>query len=415
MNPNNRSGRPPAGALATLAPALQSRDFRLFWLGQIVSTMGTSLQVVAEGYLIYQITNSTFWLGMVNFIGLLPVVPIALLGGVLIDRLPRRRLILATQAGLMLQALTFGLLVLSGRIELWHIILLYFLFGSLLAIDHPARRAFLVELVGPDELANAVALNATIYNFSSLVGYALSGLLIATIGVGGTMLANAATYTAPLLALSAIRLPDVRHDAVAKKLSTAMSEGLLTLWRQPVILAIISLMAVVGGLAWPVFGLMPAYAEDVMGTNAVGLGLLLAAGAFGSVLGTLVTARLGGRQRGRALAAVSLLLPLLVMGVAYAPNMLAAVLCITGVGLALLVLQSLAITLVQVHIPDRVRGRVMSIYSMLHAGADTGGNMAAGWLAVYLGLPLALALGGLVALVYALGLLLLLPALRRLE
>lgn len=415
MNPNNRSGRPPAGGLATLAPALQSRDFRLFWLGQIVSTMGTSLQVVAEGYLIYQITNSTFWLGMVNFIGLLPVVPIALLGGVLIDRLPRRRLILATQAGLMLQALIFGLLVISGRIELWHIILLYFLFGSLLAIDHPARRAFLVELVGPDELANAVALNATIYNFSSLVGYALSGLLIATIGVGGTMLANAATYTAPLLALSAIRLPDVRHDAVAKKLSTAMSEGLLTLWRQPVILAIISLMAVVGGLAWPVFGLMPAYAEDVMGTDAVGLGLLLAAGAFGSVLGTVITARLGGRQRGRALAAVSLLLPLLVMGVAYAPNMLVAVLSIIGVGLALLVLQSLAITLVQVHIPDRVRGRVMSVYSMLHAGADTGGNMAVGWLAVYLGLPLALALGGLVALVYALGLLLLLPAIRRLE
>lgn len=415
MNPNNRSGRPPAGGLATLAPALQSRDFRLFWLGQIVSTMGTSLQVVAEGYLIYQITNSTFWLGMVNFIGLLPVVPIALLGGVLIDRLPRRRLILATQAGLMLQALIFGLLVISGRIELWHIILLYFLFGSLLAIDHPARRAFLVELVGPDELANAVALNATIYNFSSLVGYALSGLLIATIGVGGTMLANAATYTAPLLALSAIRLPDVRHDAVAKKLSTAMSEGLLTLWRQPVILAIISLMAVVGGLAWPVFGLMPAYADDVMGTDAVGLGLLLAAGAFGSVLGTVITARLGGRQRGRALAAVSLLLPLLVMGVAYAPNMLVAVLSIIGVGLALLVLQSLAITLVQVHIPDRVRGRVMSVYSMLHAGADTGGNMAVGWLAVYLGLPLALALGGLVALVYALGLLLLLPAIRRLE
>lgn len=415
MNPNNRSGRPPAGGLAALAPALQSRDFRLFWLGQIVSTMGTSLQVVAEGYLIYQITNSTFWLGMVNFIGLLPVVPIALLGGVLIDRLPRRRLILATQAGLMLQALIFGLLVISGRIELWHIILLYFLFGSLLAIDHPARRAFLVELVGPDELANAVALNATIYNFSSLVGYALSGLLIATIGVGGTMLANAATFTAPLLALSAIRLPDVRHDAVAKKLSAAMSEGLLTLWRQPVILAIISLMAVVGGLAWPVFGLMPAYAEDVMGTDAVGLGLLLAAGAFGSVLGTVITARLGGRRRGRALAAVSLLLPLLVMGVAYAPNMPVAVLCIIGVGLALLVLQSLAITLVQVHIPDRVRGRVMSVYSMLHAGADTGGNMAAGWLAVYLGLPLALALGGLVALVYALGLLLLLPAIRRLE
>src|SRR5690606_33675604 len=136
----------PSG-LAALAPALQSRNFRLFWSGQIISNLGAALQVVAEGYLVYQITESTFWLGMVNFIGLLPVVPIALLGGVLIDRLPRRRLIMATQVGLMLQAAVFGLLVLSGRIELWHIIVLYSLFGSLLAIDHPARRTFLVELV----------------------------------------------------------------------------------------------------------------------------------------------------------------------------------------------------------------------------------------------------------------------------
>ena len=315
----------PSG-LAALAPALQSRNFRLFWSGQIISNLGAALQVVAEGYLVYQITESTFWLGMVNFIGLLPVVPIALLGGVLIDRLPRRRLIMATQVGLMLQAAVFGLLVLSSRIELWHIIVLYFLFGSLLAIDHPARRTFLVELVNRDQLANAVALNATIFNVASLVGYAASGFLIATAGAGWAILANALTYLAPLVSLAAIRLDDVRHDTGPAPLKSALSAGLRALWEQPAVLGVIALMAVCGGLAWPLFGLMPAYAEEVMGVGAAGLGLLMSAGALGSVLGTAVTARLGNQRRGRTRLLAALLLPLLIAGVAFSRTMLTAAL-----------------------------------------------------------------------------------------
>ncbi|MEZ4582578.1 MAG: MFS transporter [Caldilineaceae bacterium] len=184
-----------ARALAAL-PALRSRNFRLFWTGQIISTIGTSLQVVAEGYLVYELTQSTFWLGMVGLLGLLPVLPISLLGGVLIDRVPRRKLIMATQVGLMLQAAVFGALAVSGALQLWHIIALYFVFGALLAIDHPARRAFLVELVDEDELANAVALNATVFNLSSLIGYALAGLIIAPRWAQDHA-ANALTYVAP--------------------------------------------------------------------------------------------------------------------------------------------------------------------------------------------------------------------------
>lgn len=404
----------------TALPALRSRNFRLFWGGQIVSTIGTSLQVVAEGYLVYELTQSTFWLGMVGLLGLLPVLPISLLGGVLIDRVPRRKLIIATQVGLLLQAAIFGVLAVSGTLQLWHIIVLYFVFGALLAIDHPARRAFLVELVGEDELANAVALNATVFNLSSLIGYAAAGLIIATLGAGVTMLANAATYIAPITALALIRVPDRRADAPTadgpkRSFVQVLGEGAAILWQQPAILGAISLMAVVGGLAWPVFGMMPAYAEEVMQTGAVGLGLLMACGAFGSLLGTVVVARLGVHRRGHTMILTALVLPVLMVGFAFAPGMWVAGPLLVGIGAALLVLQSLAITVVQVNIPDRVRGRVMSIYSILHAGSDTMGNVAVGWLATFIGLPVSLALAAAAAGLYALGLRTLLPDVDRLD
>lgn len=406
---------PPAARWTAIAPALRSRNFRLFWLAQTISIAGTSLQVVTEGWLIYNLTGSTFWLGMVGFIALLPVVPISFLGGIVIDRVPRRKLILATQSGLMAQATIFAILALTREIRLWHIIVLYFVFGSLLAIDQPARRAFLVDLVNRDVLANAVALNATSFNISSLVGYAASGLIIATIGAGGTMLLNAATYLFPIWALATIRVPDIGQDTQRTSLGAALSEGIITLWKQPTMLGVISLMSIVGGLAWSAYAMMPAFAEDVLQTGSVGLGLLLAAGALGSVIGTAVVAKRGVYRRGRTLTAVSLLLPVLVIGFALSDNMLLACLFLVALGLVLLVLQSLTITLVQIHIPDRVRGRVMSLYSQLHAGLDTVGNVIIGGVAVHLGLPLALSLGGVVAMIYALGLWIAMPSLRRLD
>jgi MFS family permease len=409
-----------AAALYAMAPALRTRNFRLFWLGQLISVAGTSVQVVAEGWLVYNLTGSTFWLGMVGLLGLLPAVPISFAGGVLIDRVPRRKLILITQCGLLLQALIFALLALSGEIHLWQIICLYFVFGSLLAIDHPARRAFLVQLVEHKDLASAVALNATVFNMSSLIGYALAGLMLATLGVGYTMLFNAATYLAPIAALLLIRVVDVGADPVkqgeAKKPFTqALLEGFTTLWRQPAILGVLALMAVVGGMAYPLFGLMPAFAKEVFDSGEIGLGLLLASGALGSVIGTAVTARAGSRLRGRTLFWVSCLLPWVVVLFAMSRTLWLACLLMVFAGIALLVLQSLAITLVQIYTPDRVRGRVMSIYSQLHAGSDTMGNVVTGTLALYTGLPLALMAGSALALIFALGLRAVLPAITEVD
>lgn len=399
-----------------LAPALKSRNFRLFWLAQIISTIGTSLQVVAEGWLIYQVTESTLWLGLVGFFGLLPVVPISLLGGVLIDRVSRRRLVMLTQCGLLLQALLFAWIAASVELTPWHLVGLYFIFGALIAIDHPARRAFLVDLVQPDDLANAVALNASLFNLSYLVGFAASGFLLAWIGASGTMLLNGLSYALPIWALSQIR---VRKPSTSEEkrpsLQDQLSEGIVTLWRKPAILGVIGLMAVVGGLAWPVFGLMPAFAEEVLLVDTVGLGLLLAGGTAGSLLGTAVVARLSIQNKGRNLLGAAVILPIGVSLFAFSSEMGMALITAVLVGVALIVVQSLAITLVQLHISDGVRGRVMSLYSMVHAGADTMSSVVVGAAAVSLGLPLALSLGAGVALLFGLCIAVMLPALRRLS
>jgi predicted MFS family arabinose efflux permease len=229
------------------------------------------------------------------------------------------------------------------------------------------------------------------------------------------MTINAATYLSPIMAMAAIRVADTRHDQAGSGLGQAMSAGIIALWRQPAVLMVIGLMAVVGGLAWPVFGLMPAFAEKVLGTNTVGLGLLLGAGALGSVIGTAVVARLGQQRRGRSLLFACLLLPLMVIGVALSKSMLLAGLLMVMVGLMLIIVQSLAVTLVHLSISDQIRGRVMSLYSMVHAGSDTLSNLMVGGLAQGVGLPLALSLGGVLALVAAGFLWLVAPSIRRLE
>jgi hypothetical protein len=194
-----------------------------------------------------------------------------------------------------------------------------------------------------------------------------------------------------------------------------MTEGFLTLWRQPTILGVLTITTVVGGLAYPIIGMMPAYAKEIMGVGSIGLGILLSAVALGSVLGTFGAARLGKNKRGRNLVIASFILPMLVIGVAFAPNMVVACLMLVSVGFMLLVLQSLGITLVQLHTPDRVRGRVMTIYSMLHAGFDTGSNFVIGALAVPIGLSLALIVGSIGALLVSGVTNLVVPDIRRLK
>jgi MFS family permease len=398
----------------SFAPALRSRNFRLLWVGQIVSTMGTFLQVVAENWLLYNITGSTFLLGVVGFIGLLPVVPISFLGGVVIDRVPRRKLITFTQIGLLMQAAVFGLLASSGQIRVWHIVALDFVMGSLYAIDTPARQAFLTELVSKEDLANAVALNSAIFQLSRVVGQAIAGLLIAGIGAGGAMLLNAASYLAPVAALAMMRVQQVDRAPEQGPLVAAVSEGMATLLRRFALVGTVSLMMTAGALPHAVLFMMPAFAEDVLGTDAIGLGLLLSSSATGAVIGALM-ARLGTSRRGRTLTGSSFLLPLLVVGFAAARKLPLACLILLGIGLVQCVLQAMAATLVQINVPDRVRGRVMSLYMMLIVGAPKLGGVLLGGIAEPLGLPPATILCSVVVFVYVIGVYVFAPAVRQLD
>lgn len=405
----------PIGMLSGLAPALRSRNFRLLWQAQIVSTMGTFLQVVAENWLLYDLTGSTLLLGAVGFLGLIPVVPIALLGGVIIDRVPKRKLIMITQLGLLAQATIFGLLIVTNLIRVWHIAALDFVLGALFAVDTPARQAFLAEIVSEDDLANAVALNATLFQLSRVVGQAASGLLIASLGAGGAMLLNAASYVIPLLALSRMRLDPRTRVVERASLGVALSEGVTTLLRQFALIGTISLMVTAGGLPFATSLMMPAYAEDVLGTSPIGLGVLLACGAVGSVLGSLVVAKLGRVRRGRLLTAAGFLVPLLLLGLAATRNLLLACAVFAGVGLAQCVLHATATTLIQVNVPDRVRGRVMSLYAMVIVGAPKLVGVFLGGIAEPLGLPLAIILVSATVLVYVTGLYAFMPTVRQLE
>jgi MFS family permease len=398
-----------------LAPALRSRDFRLFWVGQSVSTMGTFLQYLAENWLLYQLTESTLWLGVLGVVGLLPVVPIAFLGGFLADRVPRRRLILVTQTGLLIQAAIFGLLVITGHISVWYIIVLDFVMGALFAIDQPARQAFLVEMVSEEDLPNAITLNSAVFQLSRVLGQAAAGVLIITIGAGGALLLNAASYLAPIVALSLIRVGNLRPDTTQTSLGAALSEGIITLYKRPTLLGIISLMVTVGGLPLAISLMMPAFAEDIVQTNALGLGLLLASSAVGAVLSTLFVARFRVGRRGRAVMISSLLLPLLLLGFAAARSMPAACTILLFVGLVQSVQHAMSTTLVQMNVPDRVRGRVMSLYSMLIIGVPRLIGVLIGALAEGFGLPLTIGLCSLIALLYALGLYALMPSVRSLD
>lgn len=400
---------------AALAPALRIRNYRLYWIGLIISVVGTYLQFLAEGWLIYDLTGSEFMLGVLGFIGLLPVLPISFLGGLIIDRVPRRRLIMLTQTGLLLQAMVFGLLVILGWIRVWHIIVLDFSLGALAAIDLPARQAFLVELVEKEDLPNAVALNATTASLSRVVGYVGAGVLIAAIGAGGTMILNALTYLAPIIALSLVRIRDVSHDQARPSLGIALSEGLVALWKQPTLIGAMALMTIVGGLGSAVYLLMPAYAESVLQTDAVGLGLLMGAAGLGALLGSFVVAKVGGSQRGRVLVATSLLLPLMMVAVAFSRSMWVSLLFLLIHGMILITLHAMANTLVQLNVADRIRGRVMSIYAMLNAAGPRVSSVLLGALAEPLGLPLTYVIGGALAILFSLGVFSLVRSMLRLD
>lgn len=386
-----------------LIRSFRHRNFRLYFVGQLLSLNGTWMQSVAQAWLVYRLTDSSFMLGLVAFLNLAPVLVLGLFGGALADRYSRYRLFWVTQTLAMLQAFALGVLTLSGHIEVAHILILATLLGVIHAFEIPARHALVAGLVNRAELPNAIALNSSLFNLARFIGPALAGALVALIGEGPVFILNGLSFLTVLLALAAMRPRPAMHLRPAA--GGGLWAGLNFAWRQPPLRWALGLVALISLAGTPYLVLMPVFAREVFGGGAQQLGMLVGAAGFGALLGAL---RLAQREHSTglervivvsgALAGVGLLL--FSQTTDFLPAL--AVLPLTGFGITSLV--AATNTFLQLEAEDSLRGRLMSLFSVVFLGFAPLGNLIAGSAAQHIGAPYTVALSAAVCLLGTAGL-----------
>lgn len=396
-NPRGRGSRFPE-----MARALRHRNFQLFFSGQLISLIGTWMDNIAEGWLVYRLTHSALLLGVATFAGQIPVFLLAPLGGMIADRWDRRKVVIGTQSASMVIAATLAGLTLAGKITVWEVIVLAACMGSVNAVDIPTRQAFLVQMVGREDLMNAIALNSSMFNAARVVGPSIAGLLVAWKGEGWCFFANAVSYIAVIAGLIAMRIErTVREVHVGSPLDH-IAEGFRFVRNTAPIRAILLLIALVSLVAAPYTVLMPIFAARVLHGNARTLGVLMGATGVGAVIGALVlAARSGIRGLGRWVAIACGGFGGFLILFSFSHWYALSVVLLVPVGFCVMVQMASSNTLIQSMVPDRLRGRVMSIYSMMFMGMMPLGALLAGWLAGIITAPWTVAIGGLGAIVGA--------------
>lgn len=411
-----------AGArLARTFSALKHRNFRLFWVGQLISLTGTWMQSVAQGWLVYVLTKSALNLGMVSFAQTLPILLFTLLGGVAADRFDRHRLVLFTQMASLLQAGLLATLTLSGLIEVWHVILLAFVLGTINALDTPARQSLIHELVAREDLMNAIALNSTAFNSTRIIGPALAGgllgmlsvlfqaqLLIETeraarMAVGVCFALNALSYLATIVSLLLMDRQPRMNNHRGESLWSSLGEGLTYARQTPLVRALLSIMAISSVFGFSYITLVPLYAGEVLHVGPQGYGLLMAAAGTGALLGALLLASLGNYQRKGVLLTIgNFVFPVMLLIFALSQSFALSLSVLLGFGWGFITQNALTNTLLQTNTPEHLRGRILSLYTLMFLGMQPFGSLQVGWVAENFGAPTALALGALISLGFSL-------------
>ncbi len=384
------------GPLAGVLRSLRHRNFRLFFFGQLVSLIGTWMQTVAQSWLIYRLTGSSLLLGTVGFASQFPIFVLSPLGGIVADHFRRHRVVLATQTAMMLQAFVFALLTLTGRIRIWEIMVLATLQGVASAFDIPGRQAFLVEMVGREDLMNAIALNSSMFNAARIVGPAVAGLVVAAIGEGWCFFANGVSFLAVIAGLLMMRLERTSPTEAPGSPWKAVREGFEFARNNAPIRALLLLIGLVSLVAMPYTVLMPIFADRILGGGPGGLGLLMSATGLGALGGALLLAarqEVRGLGRWVAVSAASFGMSLILFAASRSFWLSFALL--VPCGFAMMVETASTNTLLQTMTPDRLRGRIMALYSMMFMGLGPFGALLAGALADRIGAPWTVAAGGL--------------------
>ncbi len=382
--------------------ALRHRDFRLFLTGQLVSLTGTWMQNIAQAWLVLELTDSAFQVGLVTTLGTLPVLLFTLYGGVVADRVDKRRFLMVLQSLMLLDALLLGILTQAGVVTVEWVMVLAFVFGVLVAFEIPVRQAFLAEMVGKEDLMNAIALNSTVFNVTRVFGPMLAGLLIAAVSIALCFLLNAASYLALVLMLTRLRVPASPGSPPGDALDRFREGTRYVLGqRGPRTLTVLTATFSVFGFSFAT--MLPVYAQRALQAGAQAYGALMSSVGLGAAAGALTVAAVGRRlPRERVVFAAAGAFGVCLIAAAVWAHLASALVLLTAAGAAWAVSSILTNTLLQTEAPDDLRGRVMGFYSFMVVGMAPFGALQAGWVAERFGVRVSIGAGGAVCLLTAL-------------
>ncbi|MFF9816611.1 MFS transporter [Streptomyces sp. NPDC014006] len=382
--------------------SLKIRNYRLFFLGQVVSNTGTWMQRIAQDWLVLSLTGSATAVGVTTALQFLPMLLFGLYGGVLVDRLPKRRTLLFTQAAMGVTGLVLAALTLTGQVQVWHVYVAAFLVGLATVVDNPARQSFVSEMVGPAQLQNAVSLNSANFQSARLVGPAVAGLMITGVGTGYAFLFNGLSFAFTIGSLLLMRARELHVVERAPRGKGQLREGLRYVAGRPELIWTIALVGFIGtfGFNFPVY--LSAFADDVFHAGAGSYSLFNTVMAVGSLAGALLAAR-RGTSRMRVLIGAALMFGVLEMVAAAAPSLWLFALLMAPIGMFGMTVNVTANTSVQMTTDPAMRGRVMALYMMVFMGGTPIGAPIAGWITDTYGVRAGLAAGGAISAVAATG------------
>jgi MFS family permease len=394
-----RQRRTPVGKISFRQTfrALRHRNYRLFFYGQLVSLIGTWMQQTAMSWLVYQVTGSKLLLGVVAAVGSAPMMVFSLWGGAIADRYPKRRIIICTQVAQMLPAFFLAGVAWFGLATPWLIVLVATVTGIGMAFDMPARQAFTVEMTSREDLLNAISLNSSIFNAARVIGPSLAGLVIGSLGTPICFLVNGLSFIAVIIGLCMMRLPDFVPPVHKDGNQPSAWSGLAYVWGHRRVRTILALLGMVGIFGWSYAVLLPAFARDVFGRGADGYGMLMSASGIGALVGALTVATAGHVFSPRKMALTGVwIFSAALLAFSLTRNFYWALAFMILGGFGMLLFFSTANTVMQLIVPDEMRGRVLGVWGFVFGAMIPLGSLEAGALANWLGAPFALAFGAVV-------------------
>lgn len=385
-------------AKLTTFRSLHHRNYRLFFTGQIFSLTGTWMQSMAQSWFVYQLTYSSVWLGVIGFLNSIPILFFSMFGGSLADRMSKHRLIIITQVLSLIQALFLGTLVLFDIVTVEMVAILAFILGTINAFDIPARQSFIVELVGKQDLTNAIALNSAMFNAARIIGPAIGGIVIAAVGVGWCFLLNAVSFFAVLAGLMKIELKaQVKQSVSSANVLHSLHESIAYIRSDVSLTALLILVAVVTIFGWSYAVLLPVFADSILNIGAVGLGNLLTAVGTGAFISAIILASVESKVNPRSFTYVGIFLFVIAISIfSVSSNILLSLVSLVGVGMGLVLFLATANATIQRRVPDQLRGRVMGLYSLIFQGLSPFGSLGIGALASGVGARAAVLCGAAV-------------------